>query len=210
VPGIDKFIYVPLGPVLILAPFTPPLNPIPLLEKLSLNPPPRFTLFLKYKPIKNSLYIQEKYEYSSYENRVAVHKTINEKIRHNNAWIVYDKEYLNVEVVDLVANDVKNLEKNLIKEASRRPTHARYLVGYYVISSNSFRWFVSPSIRYLKRLLEEINLIGSNVIGDYAVWGIFDVHKIPIYTNISGLYVSSKNEESDTLANWIQRGFKDE
>ena len=102
------------------------------------------------------------------------------------------------------------IEKNLIKEASRRPTHARYLVGYYVISSNSFRWFLSPSIRYLKRLLNDINLIGSNVIGDYAVWGIFDVHKIPIYTNISGLYVSSKNEESDTLANWIQRGFKDE
>lgn len=71
----------------------------------------------EYKTIKNSLYIQEKYEYSFYKNRVAVHKTINEKIKHNNAWIVYDKEYLNVEVVDLDTNDVKNLEKNLIKEA---------------------------------------------------------------------------------------------
>ena len=104
----------------------------------------------------------------------------------------------------------EKIEKILIEKASMRPTHARYLVGYYVISSNSFRWFLAPSIRYLKRLLNDINLIGSNVIGDYAVWGIFDVHKIPIYTNISGLYVSSKNEESDTLANWIQRGFKDE
>ena len=70
----------------------------------------------EYKTIKNELYVRERYEYTLFEENIIVHKTVNEKIRHNNAWIVYDKDYLNVEIVDLDENDVKNLEKNLIKE----------------------------------------------------------------------------------------------
>ena len=113
----------------------------------------------EYKTIKNELYVRERYEYTLFEENIIVHKTVNEKIRHNNAWIVYDKDYAKKTLNLKGEKEIYNYIWSEIKEINKTMPQYKHIKKLYISDEEMIKTSWEEKMKRYKKIIRVVLLM---------------------------------------------------